>query len=102
MIGTDLSKKGMRIKPEPTLSVGDEIKLALYAIANIPRIMVRAVIARDDGEGGLFLRFRRISEAASSNLDKLLASLPILESKPPDESRGPGVVVSEVIERRAR
>ena len=57
----------------------------------------QAVVARDDGAAGLFLRFREISKTATANLDKLLASLPIVETKPPD---GPGVVVSEVIERR--
>lgn len=99
LVGSDLSKKGMRIRSEPSLGVGHELKLVLYCTASIPRILVKAVVARDDGAGGLFLRFRAISKTATANLDKLLASLPGVESKASDEP-GPGVVVSEVIERQ--
>jgi hypothetical protein len=100
LIGCDLSRDGMRIQPEPGLCLGDELKLAIYGGGGVPAIAIRAVVYRDDGDAGLFLRFRTMAPAIEAKLLKLLESLPILASKEPGEGERPGVVVSKVIERR--
>jgi hypothetical protein len=100
LIGRDLSSQGMRVKPDPSLRLGDELKLALYGRAGIPPVAIRAVATRDDGDAGWYLRFRAVSKASEARLEKLMESLPLLTSKPPDTPERPGVVVSEVLERR--
>jgi hypothetical protein len=90
----------MRVQPDPSLRLGDELKLALYGRAGIPPVAIRAVATRDDGEAGWYLRFRAVSKASEARLEKLMESLPLVTSKLPDTPDRPGVVVSEVLERR--
>ncbi len=100
LIGRDLSSRGMRVKPDPGLRLGAELKLALYGRAGIPPVAIRAVVYRDNGDAGWYLRFRTVSKASEARLEKLMESLPLMTSKPPDSAERPGVVVSEVLERR--
>ncbi len=100
LIGRDLSSQGMRVKPDPGLRLGAELKLALYGRAGIPPVAIRAVVTRDDGDAGWYLRFRAVSKASEARLEKLMESLPLVTSKAPDTAERPGVVVSEVLERR--
>jgi hypothetical protein len=101
LIGRDLSSGGMRVRPEPDLEVGDEIKLAVYGRPGRPAIMLKAVVSRDDGEDGLVLRFRDVPTSIAARLEQIVSELPTL----PVEERagsptGPGVVVSEILDRR--
>jgi hypothetical protein len=99
LIGRDVSAKGMRVRPEPSLQLGDELKVALHGQAGVPPIAVRAIVYRDDGAGGLFLRFRGVTEMTETKLEQLLAALPPVDGEPAGRAPSPGVVVSEVIER---
>jgi hypothetical protein len=100
LIGRDVSTKGMRVRPEPSLQLGDELKIALHGQAGVPPIAVRAVVYRDDGAGGLYLRFLTVTDATEAKLETLLAALPSVDGEPSGRGPSPGVVVSEAIKRR--
>ncbi len=100
LIGRDLSVGGMRIDPTPGFSLGDRLKVAVHVRADGQPLVVSAEITRDDGPGGMALRFVDLSPAARACLDEMVGALPsILESNRATEDAG--VVVSEVVERRA-
>jgi hypothetical protein len=94
LIGSDLSVGGMRVRPDPTLAVGAEVKLAIYGSAGIPPVLIKAEVTRDDGDDGLVIQFRKVSPAAAVALERLVESLPGARG-----ASGPDVVVSEVLER---
>ncbi len=92
VIGRDLSTGGMRVAPDSSLCVGDEFKLAIYGRAGHKPMLVKAIVARDDGDAGCVLHFRDLSPRAAANLERIVESLPSLP--------GPNVVVSEIAEER--
>jgi len=100
IIGRDLSAGGMRVEREPSLALGMELRLVLYGHANLPPLMVRAVVHRDAGEGGWALRFEDLLEPAREQIQKLVESLPAVDSDGDPTCSRPGQVVSEVLERR--
>jgi hypothetical protein len=101
LIGCDLSPGGMRVRPEPDLELGDELKLAVYGRPGQPAIMLKAVVARDEGEDGLVLRFHDVPGSIAARLDQIVADLPELPGESPAGSPPqPGVVVSEILGRR--
>jgi hypothetical protein len=101
LIGRDLSSGGMRVRPEPDLELGDEIKLAVYGRPGEPAIMLKAVVTRDEGDDGLVLRFHELPASIAARLEQIVAELPTLPSESPDGSPAqPGVVVSEILGRR--
>jgi len=101
LIGRELSSHGMRVRPEPDLEAGDEIKLALHGGPGQPAIMLRASVTRDDGEDGLWLRFRDVPTSIATRLEQIVAGLPTPGPESPDgTSAPPGVVVSEILGRR--
>jgi hypothetical protein len=97
LVGRDLSVGGMRVDRDESLAVGDELKLVLHGVAHRSPVLVRACVARDDGEDGFVLAFRDVSPGARSALERTVSSLPGCE--PADGGRsGPNVVVSERLE----
>jgi hypothetical protein len=97
LVGRDLSLGGMRVDPDPLLVVGRELKLVIHASAGRPPVVVKAVVARDEGEEGCILRFPSLAAAAKSRLEAIVRELP--DVHPADAgTRGPNVVVSEVVE----
>jgi hypothetical protein len=97
LLGRDLSAGGMRVRPDPELALGDELKLAIHSRPGLPAIMVKAVVARDDGADGVLLRFRDLPDSIAARLEQIMDGLPAMPlGKRP--SGHPGVVVSEVLE----
>jgi hypothetical protein len=96
LVGRDLSVRGMRVAPDPALSVGDRFDLVLYGPEEHQHT-VRAVVERDDGAGGWWLRF---AEEAGTGAEALAAIVDGLPSLGDGAATTPNVVVSEVIERR--
>lgn len=96
VIGRDLSAGGMRVAPDSSLWVGDELKLAVYGRAGRKPLLVKAVIARDDGDAGCVLQFRNLAAAAVAELEKIVAALPSLKGWSPGSR--PNVVISEIVE----
>lgn len=96
LLGLDLSTGGMRVVAHPKLALGDELKLALYGTSRTDPVIVKAVVARDDGRRGWILRFRGVSPTTRARLEALLQSLPV-EASP--QRGGSAVVVSEIVSR---
>jgi len=100
LIGRDLSVGGMRIDSTPGLAIGDRLKVAVHVRPDGQPLVVSAEIARDDGSEGMALRFVDLGPEASAYLEKMVSALPtIIESD--NSKKGKGVVVSEIIGRRA-
>jgi hypothetical protein len=100
LIGRDLSVGGMRIDSTPGLAMGDCLKVAVHVRPDGQPLVVSAEIARDDGPEGMALRFVDLSPAARAYLEEMVLALPaIVESNSSNEDAG--LVVSEVVERRA-
>jgi hypothetical protein len=95
LISSDLSPLGMRVEPDDSLALGDELRLALYGNSRLPPVLVEAVVAREDGDEGWMLQFRDIGEETAAQLTQLIDSLPDI-----DAPVSPGVLVSEILERR--
>ncbi len=100
LIGRDLSSGGMRVRPEPHLELGDQIKLAVYGRPGQPAIMLKAVVIRDEGDDGVVLRFHDVPASIAARLEQIVAELPTLPDESPAASPAqPGFVVSEILER---
>ena len=90
----------MRVRPVAGLQLGDEFKLALYGGGDHPALVIRAAVARDDGGDGLVLHFRDVAGPAAAGLAKLVETLPAVAGEKEAGAQAPGVVVSEILERR--
>jgi hypothetical protein len=101
LLGRDLSVGGMRVDPHPGLSVGDALRIALYARTGDPPLVVSAKVGRDDGDEGLALQFRDLSRAAEDYIGRMVESLPYIEAREADDE-GESVVVSEILDRGSR
>jgi len=93
LIGSDISTRGMRVERGARFELGEELKLAIYGGLGVSPVLLQAVVERDDGDAGWFLRFAQLSEAVEADLDKLLDSLP-----PVDVAEGAGSILTEVLE----
>ena len=101
LIGRDLSAGGIRVRPEPDLELGDEIRLAVYGRPGQPAIMLKAVVTRDEGDEGLVLRFHDVPASIAARLEQIVAELPTPPAEGPAASPAqPGVVVTEILGRR--
>lgn len=94
IVGRDLSTGGMRVAPDERLEKGDEFKLVIYGRAGRTPLLVKAVVARNDGPAGCVLQFREVGPSIAAALEEMVASLPRFAGG----ERAPNVVVSEVIE----
>ena len=100
VIGRDISLGGMRIDPHPTLSIGDELSIAVHLRALEAPMVIQARVERDDGDRGMLLQFHDLPEATAERLGRTVDILPILavdEAAETDEA----VVVSEILEIEA-
>lgn len=99
LLGRDLSIGGMRVEPNPELSVGARVKLAIYGAAREEPFLLRATVARDDGDHGLALRFEPVEEGVAARLEALVAGLPSVEALLEGEARSLGTVLSRLVSR---
>ena len=90
----------MRIDSTPGLAMGDRLKVAVHVRPDGQPLVVSAEIVRDDGPEGMALHFVDLNPAAHAYLEEMVDALPrIIESNGSQE--GAGVVVSELVGRRA-
>jgi hypothetical protein len=97
LLARDLSMGGMRVERDSGLELGDRLHLAIYGSAHKEPFLVWATADRDDGDNGLLLRFDEMHPEFAKQLDKLVASLPAVESLHDDEARAMGSVVTEIL-----
>ena len=95
LVGRDLSRGGMRVEPHPKLTIGNRVRVALYADAGDDPFVMEARVVRDDGELGLALRFDWMDPDAERQLDELLEALPSIQSLEPGDTVP--VVLTELV-----
>jgi hypothetical protein len=97
LIGRDLSASGMRIERIGLLRLGDRFRLALHGPGPGEPFLVHAEITRDDGDDGFALVFDDVDSATATELEKLVACLPDVESLDAGEIGGLGAILSEIL-----
>ncbi len=98
LVARDLSQGGMRVERFSGLEVGDRLHLAIYGAADHEPFLVWATVHRDDGANGLALIFDQVGAQLATQLEKVVADLPSVESLHDDEARAMGTVVTEILE----
>lgn len=98
VMGRDLSMGGMRIHPHPNLKLGDRIDIALYGNPREEPTMLKAVVVRDEDDGGFGLAFQNVEVRVAEKLEKLIAQLPAIEPLQEGESESMGSVVSRILD----
>jgi hypothetical protein len=97
LVGRDLAVGGMRIDPLPGLQLGDRLHLAIYGEAGESPFLVWASVCRDDGERGMALAFDALPGEVAKRLERLVGSLPAVESLHDTEVQAMGTVMSEIL-----
>jgi hypothetical protein len=96
LLGRNLSVGGMLVEPHPELRLGARFKIAIYGSAREEPFLVDAEVVRDDGDRGFGLRFEKVDPALAARLERVVSSLPSVESLKEGESGGLGAVLSEI------
>ncbi|TFG95957.1 MAG: PilZ domain-containing protein, partial [Myxococcales bacterium] len=97
-VGRDLSPGGMRVDPCPDLVLGGRLRLALYEPSASEPVLLTAEVVRDDGGAGLALRFVDLPPEIATQLGRIIAALPALESLRPEPRR---IVLAELVAPRS-
>jgi hypothetical protein len=97
LIGRDLSAGGMRVEPNLDLAIGDRLHLAIYADPGEEPLLVWATVERDDAERGLGIAFDELDDDVTAKLERLVISLPAVESLHDSEVDAMGTVVTEML-----
>lgn len=100
LVGQDISRGGMRIDPNSSLSLGDDLQVAIHVRARSEPLVVWSRVVRDDGSRGLVLRFHSLTSESERYLDKMVNFLPILAARE-DDGDSSGLLVGEILDRRA-
>ncbi len=99
LVGRDLSVGGMRIEYNSSLELGDRLHLAIYGSPGDEPILVWGTLNRDDRERGMGIEFDEIHPIAAEQLEKMVGSLPSVESLHDDEIAAMGTVLTEILDR---
>ncbi len=91
-LGRDISTGGMRVDSHPELGLGFKVKLALHAGPRSEPVLVEAVVDRDDGPDGIFLRFLNLTDGLAREITQVMQRVDVSDGD--DEA---GLVVSELI-----
>jgi hypothetical protein len=97
LVGRDLSSGGMRVDPDASLQEGQRLELAIYGWADEAPLLVAASVTRNEGNRGVGLEFDLSEPGLSDRLERLVSTLPAVESLSDDEVGSMGTVVSRVI-----
>ncbi len=96
MVGRDLSLGGMRVERCEGLAVGDRFRIAIYASAREEPLVVGAAVVQDYGDSSFGISFDKLELAAAARLEKLVASLPAVETPLRPKGRSVASVICEV------
>jgi hypothetical protein len=97
LVGRDLSVGGMRVERNSDLWLGDHLQLAIYGEAGKEPMLVWGRVERSDGDNGLVIRFDPLEESTQARLERLVSSLPSIESLHDSEAEAMGTVLSEIL-----
>ena len=97
LVGRDLSVNGMRVEPQPELWVGDHLQLAIYGEAGEAPMLIWGHVDRSDGDRGVLILFDPQDSSTQARLERLVASLPAVESLHDSEAEAMGTVLSEIL-----
>jgi hypothetical protein len=97
LVGRDLSVGGMRVEQNSAISCGDRFHLAIYGEPGEEPMLVWATVARDDGDRGLAIAFDELDGSIATRLERLVTSLPAVESLHDSEVEAMGTVITEML-----
>jgi hypothetical protein len=97
LVGRDLSVGGMRVQQQPELWLGDHLQLAIYGEAGDDPMLIWGRVERSDGEHGLLVRFDPLDPPTQARMERLVASLPAVESLHDSEAEAMGTVLGEIL-----
>jgi hypothetical protein len=97
LVGRDLSVNGMRVQPNPELWVGDHLQLAIYGEAGAAPMLIWGRVDRSDGDRGVVILFDPLDSRTQAHLERLVASLPAVESLHDSEAEAMGTVLGEIL-----
>jgi hypothetical protein len=97
LVGRDLSVTGMLVEPQPELWVGDRLQLAIYGIAGDAPMLIWGRVDRTDGDRGAVILFEPLDSGTKVRLERLVASLPAVESLHDSEAEAMGTVLGEIL-----
>jgi hypothetical protein len=98
IIGRDISIAGMRAEPLPELPLGTELELAIYGSAGAEPVLLKAVVARDDGQLGTVFHFTEMPDWERPRLEAIVDAGSEIEALAGDGD-GDRVVVARARER---
>src|SRR4030095_8650612 len=96
-VGGDLSVNGMRVQPQPELWIGDRLQLAIYGEAGEAPMLIWGHVDRSDGDHGVLILVDPQDSSTHALLERLVASLPAVESLHDSEAEAMGTVLSEIL-----
>jgi hypothetical protein len=102
LVGRDISVRGMRVEASAELAIGDRLHLAIYGDPGEEPFLVWATVTRDDGNKGIAVVFEDLHPVVATQLEKLVAALPAVESLHDDETEAMGTVISEILPNEDR
>ena len=79
------------------LEVGDRLHLAIYGSPEEAPFLVWGTVVRDDGEAGMGVVFDPLEQAIARRLERLVTSLPAVESLRDGEVEAMGTVMTEIL-----
>jgi hypothetical protein len=97
LVGRDLSVDGMRVQPQPEIWIGDHLQLAIYGEAGDQPMLIWGRVERSDGQRGVLIRFDPLDPETQARLERLVATLPAVESLHDSEADAMGTVLGEIL-----
>lgn len=93
-LGRDISTGGMRVDAHPEIGLGSKLKLALHAGPRTEPVLVDAIVDRDDGDEGVFLRFLDVRDEVEREIGSMMRRLTVTSG----DDDASNLVVSELID----
>jgi hypothetical protein len=79
LVGCDLSPDGIRVEAHPALTIDERLRIALFDTADAEPLTLYALVARDDGPRGWWLRFVGLDQESRARLKRAIEGPPSLE-----------------------
>lgn len=96
LVGRDLSTGGMRVGPRDDLKVGTKLRIAVHVRRGEEPLVVEVRVARDDGPGGLMLRFQNLPDPVAAQLREMIDTLPGVVCRN-DRGENTPILISEIL-----